>query len=105
MYSLVTGILSVCTVTFPRPTIYLLEGKADEQHAAFVDRAKKPIPIPEVVLDEDHSSAPNYFAKIVRSMGKIDDLVNPAFNLDVQEIIEAAIRSSRSGLPVNLPLK
>ncbi len=117
--------------TFPENGIAILEGSWDLPHGvkqveaygnlgsvamygnmgavekieAFVDRAKKPIPIPEVVLDEDHSSAPNYFAKIVRSMGKIDDLVNPAFNLDVQEIIEAAIRSSRSGLPVNLPLK
>ncbi len=76
-----------------------------EKIEAFVERAKKPLPVPEVVLDEDHSSAPNYFAKVVRGGGAIDDLVSPAFNLDVQEILEAAMRSSKSGQPVNLPIK
>ncbi len=51
------------------------------------------------------SSAPNYFAKVVRSGETIMDMVNPEFNLGVQEIIEAAIRSSKSGQAVNLPLK
>jgi predicted dehydrogenase len=56
-------------------------------------------------LDENRRDPISYFAHTIQSGQSIEGMVSAEFNLDVMQIVEAAIRSAKTGKPVTLPLR